>query len=63
MNRSYLIVLFTIFTLWATAQSLPYPKVIIDGQEFYSYEVKPGEGLFSISRTFEISKMEKRKDR
>ena len=54
MNRSYLIVLFTIFTLWATAQSLPFPKVIIDGQEFYSYEVKPGEGLFSIARTFEL---------
>lgn len=54
MNRLYLIVLFTIFTLWATAQSLPYTKVVIDGQEFYSYEVKPGEGLFSISRTFEL---------
>ena len=54
MNRSYLIILFAIFTLWATAQSLPYPKVTIDGQEFYNYEVKPGEGLFSISRTFEL---------
>ena len=54
MNRSYLIILFAIFTLWATAQSLPYPKVTIDGQEFYNYEVKPGEGLFSISRTFAL---------
>ena len=54
MNRSYLIVLFTLFTLWATAQSLPYPKVTIDGHEFYKYEVKPGEGLFSISRTFSL---------
>ncbi len=54
MNRSYLIILFTIFTMWATAQNLPYPKVVIDGQEFYSYEVKPGEGLFSVSRTFEL---------
>ena len=54
MNRSYLILLFTIFTFWVSAQSLPYPKVVIDGQEFYSYEVKPGEGLFSISRTFEL---------
>ena len=54
MNRSYLIALFAIFTFWASAQSLPYPKVVIDGQEFYSYEVKAGEGLFSISRTFEL---------
>ena len=54
MNRSYLIALFAILTFWASAQSLPYPKVVIDGQEFYSYEVKPGEGLFSISRTFEL---------
>ncbi len=54
MNKSFLIVLFTLFTLWATAQSLPYPKVTIDGQEFYSYEVQSGEGLFSISQTFGI---------
>ena len=54
MNRLYLIVLFTILAFRASAQSLPYPKVVIDGQEFYSYEVKPGEGLFSISRTFEL---------
>ena len=41
--------------MWATAQDLSsYPKITIDGQEFYSYEVKPGEGLFSISRTFSI---------
>ena len=54
MNKSYLIALFAIFTFWVSAQSLPYPKVVIDGQEFYSYEVKPGEGLFSISRIFEL---------
>ena len=54
MNRSYLILLFTLFTLWASAQGLPYPKVTVGGQEFYSYEVKPGKGLFSISRTFSL---------
>ena len=54
MNRSYLIVLFAIFTFWVSAQNLPYPKVVIDGQEFYNYEVKPGEGLFSVSRIFEL---------
>lgn len=53
MNRFYIIALFTILSFCATAQDLSsYPKITIDGQEFYSYEVKPGEGLFSISRTF-----------
>jgi len=41
-------------TLLAVAQSFPYPKITINEQEFYQYEVKPGEGLFSISRTFSI---------
>ena len=54
MNRLYIITLFTIFSVWLSAQSLPYEKVTIDGQEFYRYEVNPGEGLFSISRTFSI---------
>ncbi len=54
MNRIYLIILFATCTLWASAQGFPYPKVTIDGQEFYNYEVKPGEGLFSISRTFAL---------
>lgn len=54
MNRLYLIALFTVFSLWATAQSLPYSKVTINGQEFYRYEVKPGEGLFAISKTFSV---------
>lgn len=54
MNRLYIITLFTIFTLWASAQNLSYPKVSIEGQEFYIYEVKPGEGLFSISKTFSL---------
>ena len=54
MTRFYLITLFAIFTLWATAQNLSYPKVTVDGQEFYRYEVKPGEGLFSIARTFSL---------
>jgi LysM repeat protein len=54
MNKSYLIALFAVFTFWVSAQSLPYPKVVIDGQEFYNYEVKPGEGLFSVSRIFEL---------
>ena len=54
MNRLYIITLFTIFSMWAIAQSLPYQKVTIDGEEFYRYEVNPGEGLFSISRTFSL---------
>ena len=55
MNRLYIIALFTITSLLVTAQSLPYPKVTIGGQEFYEYEVKPSEGLFSISKTFSVT--------
>ena len=54
MNRSYIAILFSLFTMMAIAQSLPYPKVTVNGQEFYQYEVKPGEGLFSVSRTFSM---------
>ncbi|MFA6360558.1 MAG: LysM domain-containing protein [Dysgonamonadaceae bacterium] len=54
MNRFYIFTLFTMITLLAVAQSFPYPKITINEQEFYQYEVKPGEGLFSISRTFSI---------
>lgn len=54
MNRFYLITLFVIITFLASAQEMSHPKVTIDGQEFYRYEVKPGEGLFAISRTFSI---------
>ncbi|MGV8963546.1 MAG: PBP1 and LysM peptidoglycan-binding domain-containing protein [Candidatus Saccharimonadaceae bacterium] len=55
MNRLYIIALFIVFSLWTSAQSLPYEKVTIEGQEFYRYEVKPSEGLFSVSKTFSIS--------
>ena len=55
MNRLYIIALFTITSLLVTAQSLPYPKVTIGGEEFYEYEVKPSEGLFSISKTFSVT--------
>ena len=54
MNKFYTIALFTFLTLWTVAQSSPFPKVIVNGQEFHQYEVKPGEGLFSISKTFSI---------
>lgn len=54
MNRFYMLLLFALFTFVAVAQSLPYPKVTVNGREFYQYEVKPGEGLFSVSRTFSV---------
>ena len=54
MNKFYTIALFTFLTLWTVAQSSPHPKVTVNGQEFHQYEVKPGEGLFSISKTFSI---------
>lgn len=55
MNRLYIITLLTLFSIWAVAQDLSsYPKVVIEGQEFYSYQVKPAEGLSSVSRTFTV---------
>ena len=54
MNRLYIIIFFTLVSLWAASQNPTYPKVTINGQEFYQYEVKPGEGLFSIARAFSL---------
>lgn len=48
-------VLLLFFTFFLFAQLPPYEKVTIDGNAFYRYEVKPGEGLYSIARTFGTS--------
>jgi|AGTN01.2.fsa_nt_gi ABC-type branched-chain amino acid transport systems, periplasmic component len=37
------------------AQNLPYETVTVNGQTYYKYNVKPGEGLYAISRTFSVS--------
>ena len=37
------------------AQEFPYEKIALNGKIFYVYYVKPGEGLYSISRTFSVT--------
>jgi len=40
-------------SLWA--QDQPYETVTVNGQRYYKYTVKAGEGLYAISRTFSVS--------
>lgn len=49
--------LFIVFiaTSVLSAQSLPYDKIVVNGQQFYTYNVKSGEGLYSIARTFSVT--------
>jgi len=37
------------------AQDQPYEIVTVNGQRYYKYSVKAGEGLYAISRTFSVS--------
>ena len=37
------------------AQEFLYEKIALNGKMFYVYHVKPGEGLYSISRTFSVT--------
>lgn len=37
------------------AQNLPYETVTVNGQSYYKYTVKSGEGLYAISRVFSVS--------
>ncbi|MDR1517321.1 MAG: LysM peptidoglycan-binding domain-containing protein [Dysgonamonadaceae bacterium] len=37
------------------AQNTPYASVLLNGQTFYKYNVKTGEGLYAVSRAFSIS--------
>lgn len=48
-------VFFWVATISLTAQNLPYETVVQNGQSYYKYTVKPGEGLYAISRTFSVS--------
>lgn len=37
------------------AQDLPYETVTVNGQTYYKYTVKSGEGLYAVSKTFSVS--------
>lgn len=55
------IVILTFFTflvlttLSLSSQNKPYITVSRNGQSFYEYKVKPGEGLYAIARTMSVS--------
>jgi len=36
------------------AQNIPYEMVSLNGQTFYKYSVKSGEGLYAVSRAFSV---------
>ena len=36
------------------AQNMPYETVSLNGQTFYKYNVKSGEGLYAVSRVFSV---------
>ncbi|OPZ25635.1 MAG: membrane-bound lytic murein transglycosylase D [Bacteroidetes bacterium ADurb.BinA174] len=56
MRKILLLFLFvTIFISMSTAQTPAYETITINGQTYYKYTVKQGEGLFAISRTFNVS--------
>ncbi len=62
MNRKFkpgklftLVVFFVLTSILLFAQSAK-PKIVSrNGQSFYEYEVKPGEGLYGIARNFSVS--------
>lgn len=55
MTRLFTFIAITLLTFSSYSQNRSYPKVNIDGKEFYRYEVQAGEGLLSIARTFSVS--------
>ncbi|MEA4948879.1 MAG: LysM peptidoglycan-binding domain-containing protein [Petrimonas sp.] len=50
-----LLLLAAIFIAIGTAQTSTYEKITANGQTFYKYKVKPGEGLYAVSRTFNVA--------
>lgn len=50
-----IILLLSIGFHFLQAQNLPYETVTVNGQSYYKYTVKSGEGLYAISRVFSVS--------
>ncbi len=58
MRFNFLITLLAIFMLSVNSlagQQNSYPVKVINGEEYYVYKVEAGEGLFSISRKFDVT--------
>lgn len=56
--RFLLLAGFILLNISVLAQQSSYPTKQINGKEFYIYTVQQGEGLFSISRRFEVTQAE-----
>ena len=56
--RFLLLASFIFLGISVFAQQSSYPTKQINGKEFYIYTVQQGEGLFSISRRFEVTQAE-----
>ncbi|MCK9502311.1 MAG: amino acid ABC transporter substrate-binding protein [Fermentimonas caenicola] len=50
-----IVVLFLLGIQSLNSQGMPYETVTVDGKSYYKYKVQPGEGLYSISRTFSVT--------
>lgn len=56
MSRIFVVVLFlSIFFISIPAQDAKYETVVVNGQTYYEYAVRSGEGLYAVSRAFSVS--------
>ncbi|MDR1729065.1 MAG: LysM peptidoglycan-binding domain-containing protein [Prevotellaceae bacterium] len=60
--KSFYNVLFSVFFLfsvcYAVAQDINYSKKVINDMEYYEYPVQKGEGLYAVSRKFNVTQDE-----
>jgi len=60
--KSFYNILVSIFFLflvnYAVAQDINYPKKVINGKEYYEYPVQKSEGLYAVSRKFNVTQDE-----
>ena len=43
---------------YSVAQEISYPKKVINGKEYYEYPVQKSEGLYAVSRKFNVTQDE-----
>lgn len=56
LSKIFSVVLFLSISFFSLpAQDLKYETVEVNGQTYYEYNVRSGEGLYAISRTFSVS--------
>ncbi len=56
---TFLISIFFLFSVgYTVAQDISYPKKVINGKEYYEYPVQKSEGLYAVSRKFNVTQDE-----